>query len=144
MQRHQILEKSKRQIRIRNRRKIGAAAHSPTKETLHQHLGSGTRYNVFTAEITALHLAADSIRNNEQTSWYIYFDSQAGIKAVANPRRQSGRPIIKEFFDSIDDVVMKNPNLEITIIWIPRHLGIEGNEKADKEASEGSENKPII
>ena len=61
-------------------------------------------------------------------------DSQAAIKAVANPRRQSGQAIIQEILDSIDNIVIQHPHLRITIIWIPGHSGIEGNERADAEA----------
>ena len=63
------------------------------------------------------------------------------IKAIANPRRQSGQTVIKEFFDNIDDTIKKNPNLEITIIWDTRTSRIEENAKTDEEHSGGPEKK---
>ena len=79
--------------------KIGAAIYdASTDQTRHQHLGRDTQYNVFVAETMALQLAIEALRDNhERTEWRIYTDSQSAIKATNNPRRQSGRAIIKDF-----------------------------------------------
>ena len=69
--------------------------------------------------------------NDEYLRCHLYTDSQAAIKAIANSRRQSGQAIIQEILDSIDNIMIQHPHLQITIIWIP---GIEGNERADAEA----------
>ena len=61
-------------------------------------------------------------------------DSQAAIKAVANPWRQSVQAIIQEILNNIDNIMTKRPHLRITIIWIPGYIGIKGNEWADVEA----------
>ena len=73
--------------------KIGAAAYnSVTNEASHQHLGSETQFNVYTAELTAVQLAIKQLRNHcEYRTCRIYIDSQAAIKAIDRPRRQSGQ-----------------------------------------------------
>ena len=40
--------------------------------------------------------------------------------------------------ESIDDIAIKYPHLEIKIIWIPGHMEIEGNEHADAEAKKAA------
>jgi hypothetical protein len=72
--------------------KIGAAMYSPTmNKTLYQHLGTETQYNVFIAEVTALKSAAEIMQEDHPyTECHIYADSQSAIKAIDNPRQQSG------------------------------------------------------
>src|SRR6266496_1174942 len=115
--------------------KIGAAIYDATKnETKHQHLGKDTQYNVYTAELAALQLAIETLRDNhERIEWRIFTDSQSAIKVINKPHRQSGQAIIKDFLDCIDDINDKYPHLHIKIIWISGHVEIDGNERADEE-----------
>ena len=47
--------------------KIGAAIYDATiNEARHQHLGKDTHYNVFTAELAALQLAIETLRDNHE------------------------------------------------------------------------------
>ena len=64
--------------------KIGAAAYnSSMNEVNHQYLGSETQFNVYTAELKALHLAMKQLRNHgEYQTGRIYSDSQASVKAI--------------------------------------------------------------
>ena len=108
-------------------------------ETRHQHLGKDIHYNVFTAELAALQLATETLRDShERIEWRIYTDNQAAIKAIDNPHRQSGQAIIKDFLDCVDDIKDKYPHLRIKIIWISGHAEIEGNERADAEAKKAA------
>ena len=68
------------------------------------------------------------------TSCHIFTDSQAAGKSMIRPRRQSGQSIIKSTLDLIDSMISIHPDYQLTITWIPGHLGIEGNERADQEA----------
>ena len=113
-------------------------------EVSHQYLGSETQFNVYTAELKALHLAIEQLRNHgEYLIGRIYSDSQASIKAIDHPRRQSGQTIIKDILDSIDEVVNEHKHLQIEIIWIPGHAEIEGNEHADAEAKEAAKDPTL-
>jgi hypothetical protein len=71
----------------------------------------------------------------------IFSDSQAAIKALRNPRKQSGQSIINDILDEIDRLLLTGINL--TIRWIPGHLDIEGNEKADEAAKKAAQNPTI-
>ena len=125
--------------------KIGAAAYnSSMNEVNHQYLGSETQFNVYTAELKALHLAIEQLRNyGEYLIGRIYSDSQASMKAIDHPRRQSGQTIIKDILDSIDEVTNEHKHLQIEIIWIPGHAEIEGNEHADAEAKRAAKDPTL-
>jgi ribonuclease HI len=116
--------------------KVGAAAYnSTTNATSHQHLGNNTQFNVYAAELTALHLASEQLQNLPSNSvCRMYTDSQAALRAIDHPRRQSGQSIVKSLLDCIDNATDGEPHLRIEMVWIPGHSGIEGNERADAEA----------
>ena len=120
--------------------RIGAAAYNAVaKEASHQHLGSEMQFNVYTAELTALQLAIKQLGNHsEYRTCRIYIDSQAAIKAIDRPRRQSGQSIIKDILDSINEVTSEHTHLQFEIIWIPGHTEIEGNERAGTEAKKAA------
>jgi len=65
--------------------------------------------------------------------YHIYIDSQASTKAIDYPQMQSRKSIIKQFLDYIDEIISNCPELQIKIIWIPRHENIDRNERADEE-----------
>src|SRR5215510_5360332 len=117
--------------------KIGAAA-CTTEQTLHQDLGPNEQFNVFTGEISAIGLATDiasQIHNHQH--FHIYTDSQAAIKAIMNPGKQSGQAIIKTTLNKIDHLTNRT---HLTIHWIPGHQQIKGNEQADAEAKKAAQN----
>ena len=74
--------------------KIGAAAYnSSTNEVSHQYLGSEAQFNVYTAELTAIHLAVKQLWNHsEHLTGRIYTDSQAAAKAIIRPPTKAIRP----------------------------------------------------
>jgi hypothetical protein len=91
------------------------------------------------AELTAIHLATKILRNHvEYRTCRIYIDSQAAIRAIDYPRRQSGQSIIRDILDSIDEITNEHPYLRFEIVWIPGHAEIEGNELVDAEAKKAA------
>ena len=114
--------------------KIGAAAYNKTlNHTSHQHLGHQMKYNVYAAELTAIQLGISQWKRVRglYPVCNIYIDSQAACSSIAKPGRQSGQGIIMNILDQIDEI---GPQQQLNIVWIPGHQGIEGNERADKEA----------
>lgn len=67
--------------------KIGATVYnSVTNEVSYQHLGSETEFNVYTAELTVLHLAIKQLWNHHEClTCRIYTDSQAAARAIDHP-----------------------------------------------------------
>ena len=86
-------------------------------------------------------LATDMVGRNKERYTYIviYIDSQAAIKAVIKPGKQSGQWIICEILDSIENLQLQNPDITFLLVWIPEHEDILGNETADVAAKEAAE-----
>ena len=83
--------------------------------------------------------------NIEQyTNAIIYVDSQAAIKAVIKPRRQSGQEIICEILDKAEQLQAQRSEITITIIWIPGYMDIAGNETVDEAAKEAAKTQGEI
>jgi len=90
---------------------------------------------VFQTKIYAiLQCACENIRRaykNKQN--LIFSDSQAALKALSSPEVTSGP--VAECLDALLALASLN---EVTLIWVPGHSGILGNEAADKLARQVS------
>ena len=119
---------------------IGAAVHCPElSKTVKQHLGSETEFNVYAAELLAINMAVNLAKkscgpNTPYTECIIYADSQPAIIATTKPHKQSGQSIICETLDNLESL----QNVKISLVWIPGHMGIIGNEKADEAAKDAA------
>jgi len=63
----------------------------------------------------------------------IFYDSQAALKALSSPKVTSG--LVAECLDVLFALASLN---EVTLIWVPGHCDILGNEEADKLAQQAS------
>jgi ribonuclease HI len=120
---------------------IGAAAYSPTiTTTAHQYLGTADTTNVYAAELTAIHLGINIGGKSHQhyDKCYIHVDNQSSMRAINKPKQQSGQYIIRNIHESLDELQTQRPNLEFRIEWVPGHMDIAGNEKADEEAKKAA------
>ena len=98
--------------------------------------------SIFTAELTAILLAIKEIcssQSNHSTNYTIYADSQSVLKTITNI--YSSHPIVTEIHKWLYRTSVRKKN--INFCWIPSHIGIAGNEKADNAAKAGAES-PII
>ena len=119
--------------------KVGAAVY--TRETTkQQHLGKDADDNVFAAKLTAIDLGIQIVKetNHMYENCFFYVDSQAAIQAVMKPFHQSGQHIIGRIHDKLDELTMN-----ITIVWIPGHIDISENEKADDAAKHAAQNEGL-
>jgi ribonuclease HI len=119
--------------------KIGETAHNAiTKRTTCQHLGDEWRYNVYAAELTALHIGITQWQESTYPIFRIYTDSQAAGTSICQPWRQSGQSLIRSTINLIDDLIMQDPQKRLEVIWIPGHHEIAGNEQADAHAKQAA------
>ena len=120
---------------------IGAAAYCPTiATTKHQYLGKESMHNVYAAELSAIHLATDIVKENSHyTKCVIYSDSQAALTATTKPDQQSGQSIICSILDNVESLQQQRPELTFSIVWIPGHEDIPGNEEVDAEAKRAAQ-----
>jgi ribonuclease HI len=111
-----------------------------SNDTRYQYLGKETEYNVYAAELCAIQLGLKIIKANRQfTNGVLYTDNQAALQAVVKPGQQSGQSIILSILDSVDEIQQMRPEFTITIVWVPGHEDIPGNELADIEAKKAAQ-----
>lgn len=113
---------------------IGCAVYSDN-HTLKIHLPNPT--SIFTAETLAILKSIQYINNNapNHAKYIIFTDCLSSLKAIQNPFSRN------TLIQSIQQLIHKQQtqkNTEILFTWIPSHIGIEGNEKADSEAKEAT------
>jgi hypothetical protein len=70
----------------------------------------------------------------------IFTDNQASIISSARPRNQSGQVILTKIYALT--TALQRRRCEITIRWIPAHIGVPGNEVADVLAKQATGWKP--
>ena len=123
---------------------IGAAVYSPTTQsTDHEYLGRHDTTNVYSAELTGIHPAMNMAERSPThfLKCAIYVDSQSSIQAVNKPKQQSGQYIIANIYHRLDEIKQQRPDLSFQIGWVPGHMDILGNEKADEEAKKAAKEK---
>ena len=90
--------------------------------------------SVFTAELIAICLALDMILSNNLSSVIICCDSRSALDGINQfaPKNK----LIQEIQFKIHNLVASGCSIQFC--WIPAHVGICGNEKADKAAKEAA------
>ena len=116
---------------------VGIGIHGP-KYGLSKALG--TTPTVFQAEIHAIETCAAEGTKRGLTSAKVFIlsDSQAALKALCSNTCESR--LTWECLNTIKGLAHKNT---VTLMWVPGHEGIEGNEIADKLAKQGAQSSFI-
>lgn len=86
--------------------------------------------SVYTAEAYAMLQATQHILNSEEERFIIHSDSLSVIQAIQKPYNR--HPTIQRIQDNLHKSIEKNK--KITILWIPSHVGVQGNEDVDAAA----------
>ncbi|MBZ5796184.1 RNAse HI domain-containing protein, partial [Burkholderia contaminans] len=112
----------------------GAGIYNET-EKLQYSIPLGKYTSVFQAEVYAiLHCAKENItRSYTNKRIDILSDSQAALKAITNPKVTS-----RLVWECQRELTRLADHNKVTLTWVPGHTGIEGNEKADELARQGS------
>ena len=118
--------------------KIGAAAVIPSQNaSFKAYLGSAHFFTVYLGELQGVAMALNSttpVRNQLLQKLTIFTDNQSAIHSIAAPSAQSGQQILRFIVDAIDR--LREQNIEVEVRWIPAHIGVDGNERADSAAKE--------
>ena len=87
---------------------------------------------IFTAEAVALKLAVQHIQRQVIPKSVIFSDSLSCLQALQG--KNLNHPVICEILEIL--TYLSKVNTEVVFCWIPGHVGIKGNEKADKIAKQ--------
>ncbi|KAF8782028.1 Retrovirus-related Pol polyprotein type-1 like protein [Argiope bruennichi] len=94
---------------------------------------------VFQAGAYAFFMALEYIKKiNSWSKASIFSDSLSLLTALASPKRKSW--MLKQLVDKIKTV---NSHRRLSFHWAKAHIGVVGNEEADKQAKHGTEKNTI-
>jgi len=84
--------------------------------------------------MAAIKMALENVRQLEQicssTICHIFTDSLSTIDNLASSRSRSRPNLLSDVID-----LLHNINSQISVVWVPSHIGITGNERADRLAN---------
>ena len=114
---------------------VGAAAvmNDIVKRSSLPHIAS-----IFTAELHAISLALKIIQENAHMKYAIFIDSLSAIDALVRgdyDNHQVWRIMVRMS-------EMQERGITIALCWIPSHVGIDGNERADEAAKSAARQVP--
>jgi ribonuclease HI len=129
--------------------KVGAAAvlyrNGQRTRSIKLHLGEASKYTVYEAELVGMLLGIHLIKTEKKgrVKCAIGADNQAAIQAIDSELTNPGQHLAAEFLRVADQVALARiggrQSYELTVRWTAGHIGIEGNESADREAKAAAE-----
>ena len=121
----------------KNKSKVGCAA---ILNNTKQSKRLTNKASIYSAEITAIDLALDIITANKHNKFIIFTDSMSVLTALKN--KKTVDPLTIKVLNRIHRISKENKN--IILCWIPSHIGIQGNDKADSEAKKAINKLDVV
>jgi ribonuclease HI len=87
--------------------------------------------SVFTAELTAISKALEYVEQHNKRKYILYTDSMSALQSLSSTDRNS-HPLVFKILSLLDKLSLLG--FCILFSWVPSHVGITGNELADKAA----------
>ena len=121
--------------------KVAAAFTVPSTTTNISFRLSDNR-SIYTAEMVAIRGALQWISKNKIADSIIYSDSLSSLQSI-KANKSENRPDLLNEIKTVYTECTKLKNLKTALAWCPAHVGISGNEAADKLAKEALKNPNI-
>jgi ribonuclease HI len=86
--------------------------------------------SIYTAELKAILLAIKHIKGSVNSKYIIFSDSKSSLQALVSKKLE--HPLIQNILEELHS--LHTQKRFITLCWLPSHIGIKGNEKADLAA----------
>ena len=131
--------------RVHGMRRTGAgyAVYHRGREMVARSVGLGAKAVEYDGELAGMVLSAKAATNLARdnpgtTHLHFYTDNSSVVDALSNPKAAAGQLLIHNFTTTIHKFLDDDPRRSVDISWIPSHMEIEGNEKADELAKVGT------
>jgi ribonuclease HI len=114
--------------------------------------GMGRSAEVYDAEILALLRGLEAAiafqQNTPETSRrqptiILFADNTSAVEAITKGKPGPSQELSQKFVEMATTFLDENRGARIEITWVPGHMGIEGNDRADELAKEATELEPI-
>ena len=92
--------------------------------------------SIFTCELYAIDRACAYAHNTNKTQTVICTDSLSSIQSIQSGHSKNRPELVNNILQTCTNI--KNKGNTITLTWVPSHIGLTGNEKADTLAKLGS------
>jgi len=89
--------------------------------------------SIYAGEMAAIRLAIHAGQFDITAPVVIFSDSVSAIRSIESERCKSRPNLLLDIMESKHAL-----NLEVTVVWVPSHIGIHGNEIVDQLAAEGT------
>ena len=86
--------------------------------------------SVFMAELTAVATALDQVYNSSDSNFIVYCDLRSTLEAIR--KFNSFHPLVQKVQEWLFRISCRHKS--VRFCWVPSHVGIHGNELADREA----------
>ena len=96
--------------------------------------------SIFTAELTAVVAALDLVYHSSESKFVIYSDSWSALEAIK--KFNSFHPLIQKVQEWLFWISCRHKSVHFC--WVPSHVGIHGNEVADRKAKDASISADVV
>jgi hypothetical protein len=91
-------------------------------------------HSVYTSELIAINKALQATLALNKPTATIFTDSLSSIQAIQQQNMAHNQIILTEIFQHNKQIIDKGN--KVTLVWVPAHVGIYGNESADTAAKQ--------
>ena len=82
--------------------------------------------------------------NRRRTRIILFADKTASVTAITKETPRSSQETSQKFAETATTFLGEKRQATIEVSWVPGHMGIEGNDRADELAKEATDLKPAI